>query len=66
MNSKKRLLLKNSFDGNLIYGAGTFNRKTGRNIHAINRKSFITEKFFNENTGRLFEGITKERGVPFV
>ena len=64
MDNKKRLLLKNSFDGNLIYGAKTFNRKTGRDVHAINRQSTITENFFNTTTGSLFDGITKERECP--
>ena len=64
MNKKTRLKIKNSFDGNLMYGAGTFNKKTGRDLHAINRKNTITENFFNNNTGRLFDGITKERECP--
>ena len=39
MDEKTRLKIKNSFDGNLMYGAGSFNKKTGRDIHAINKKS---------------------------
>ena len=39
MQNEKRLKIKNSFDGNLVYGAKDFNKATGRDIHVKNREN---------------------------
>ena len=64
MQNEKRLKIKNSFDGNLVYGAKDFNKATGRDIHVKNRENNIINKFSDPNTGKLRTDLSKERTCP--
>ncbi len=61
---KKRLEMKNSFDGNLIYGARDFNLRTGRSIHLKFREQIILPNYYSKKTGKIKSSFTKQRNCP--
>lgn len=59
---KNRLERKNSFDGNLTYGAKNFNVKTGRDVHLKNRA--VSPSYYSEKTNKIKSSFLNFRACP--
>ena len=64
MKVTNRIDQKNKFDGNFIYGAHSFNKKTGRDTHFKNRLSKKNDDITDPITGKLRQDISKNRKCP--
>ena len=64
MKENERLKKKNAFDGNLIYGADVFNRRTERDKHLKNREENIIPNYINKKTGELKGLFVNSRECP--
>lgn len=63
MDSQQRLDAKNAFDGSLVYGTGSFNRRTGRDRH-LDQRQRVRDFFLDKNSGELRADIREERDCP--
>ena len=59
---KNRLERKNSFDGNLTYGAKKFNVKTGRDVHLKHRA--VSPNYYSEKTNKIKPSFLNYRKCP--
>ena len=59
---KNRLERKNSFDGNLTYGAKNFNLKTGRDVHLKNRA--VSPNYYSKKTNKIKPSFLNYRECP--
>ena len=51
MDDKERLMLKNSFGGDLVYGTRKFNRSSGSNHHIDTVVKLATDFFIDSRAG---------------
>ena len=59
---KNKLERKNSFDGNLTYGAKKFNVDTGRDVHLTNRA--VSPNYYSEKTNSINASFLIKRECP--
>lgn len=64
MGEKERLLIKNSFDGSLVYGTRKFNKNTGRNSHIDMAVQQASDFFIDSETGNLKSEMAEHRSCP--
>ena len=59
----ERMEAKNAFDGSLVFGTKTFNKRTGRDRHLDHRQR-AREFFVDIASGQLRPGLTQPRSCP--
>lgn len=64
IDAKKRLEIKNKFDGSIVFKGNEFDDKTGRTVHMDNCRNIIDDDLVDESSGLIKEEYSIDRCCP--